>query len=334
MPAAFSEYVCPLCHADLTAEARRLTCRSCGAGFSAEGEIPDFSRGRYYDAFEPGQELPREHLEALRDEVEGTRRRIEDYYRPRLDRLARRRGCSPGELRILDCGCGNGVSVELLNAAGFSAWGCDLSKLRKWQWREMAIRPRLSVCDARRLPFRTGFFQAVVSSGLVEHIGVRETGEPDYRVEPAPDQQEQRREFVREMIRVVEPGGTVWLDFPNGRFPIDFWHGTGGRRGMRWHPPGERFLPSLREIRGYFAAEAPAARIRPISPHRRLHFRRVRRRWYGRLLFPLVSAFFRAVSLPGLGRLAGWAWNPYLVVEIRTGGSAIPPSLPLGSIQQ
>lgn len=319
MTADFSEYVCPRCHGALTAEPGRLACRSCGTGFTTQGGIPDFSEGRYYDAFEPGQELPREHCEALREEVEGTRRRIEDYYRPKLARLARERGCSPGELRILDCGCGNGVSVAQLRVAGFAAWGCDLSRLRKWQWREMAVRSRLAVCDASRLPFPTGYFQAVISSGLMEHIGVRETGVPAYRVEPAPDQREQRRAFVRELFRVVEPGGLLWLDFPNGRFPIDFWHGTEGRRGMRWHSPGERFLPSVGEIREYLAAAAPGARLRPLSPFRRLHFHRIRRRWYGRLFFPLVSGFFRALSVPGLGRMAGWAWNPYLVLEIRAG---------------
>ena len=64
--------------------------------------------------------------------------RIQGFYLPLLRRLARERGPAL-PLRVLDCGCGNGLSVDLLNEAGLDAWGNDLSKLRRWQWRESSL---------------------------------------------------------------------------------------------------------------------------------------------------------------------------------------------------
>lgn len=277
--------------------------------------IADFARGAYYDAFAEGQELSPEHLAGLENEIPGTRSRIEGYYLPLLRKLARRLGLPPQEVRVLDCGCGNGLSVDLLSAAGFAAWGNDLSALRKWQWRERQHRDRLLVADALKLPFAQGFFHAVLSSGVIEHIGVEETGGATYTVRPRPDRDEQRVRFLRELLRVVAPGGELWLDFPNGAFPIDFWHGTQAG-GARVHPLDEGFLPTLGEVRHYLSRIPGGWRARPLSPHGRLACRQVRRHWYGRLLYLPAAAFLWSTRLPGLRTLAGSALNPYLVLAI------------------
>jgi SAM-dependent methyltransferase len=73
-------------------------------------------------------------------------------------------------LRVLDSGCGNGQAVDILNAAGFEAWGHDLSALRKWQWRTRARRDRLVVADGNALPFPAGFFDVIIASGVLEHV--------------------------------------------------------------------------------------------------------------------------------------------------------------------
>ncbi|HET9226489.1 MAG TPA: methyltransferase domain-containing protein, partial [Thermoanaerobaculia bacterium] len=164
-------YVCPNCRGPLAHGPEGLACPPCAAVYPVRDGIADFAQGVYYDTFE-GQELAAGHLEGLENEVGGTKSRIEGYYLPLLHKLARKLGLPPGEVRVLDCGCGNGLSVDMLRDAGFAAWGNDLSALRKWQWRERKHREHLLVADALKLPFPGGFFHAVLSSGVIEHIGV------------------------------------------------------------------------------------------------------------------------------------------------------------------
>jgi SAM-dependent methyltransferase len=249
---------------------------------------------------------------ALELEDQGTRDRIERFYGPWLERLGR-------PLRVLDCGCGNGLSVDILNEHGWSAWGNDLSALRRWQWRQRRRRDRLVVGDGGRLPFATGVFDVVLSSGVLEHIGVEEAGGEQYTVRPQPDQAAQRQRMVAELVRVTDPKhGRIWLDFPNGRFPIDFWHGiTPG--GARWHWPWERFLLSVGEVRRLVGSVAPGWRVTPLSPAGRLRFAQVGRHWYGRALALPVGAWLTAMGAPGLRWLAGSWLNPYLVLELRPG---------------
>jgi SAM-dependent methyltransferase len=303
--------VCPDCRAPLQGDASAFACRACAKVFPIEGGIADFSGGSYSDVFSPERDVTPELEQCLGDEEAGTRARIADFYLPKLAKLA-----PPGRpLRVLDCGCGNGLSVDLMADAGIDAWGNDVSLVRRWQWRERRRPERLLIGSGARLPFPDGYFDAVVSCGVLEHVGVIESAGPPYTVRAAPGQRESRVAFVRELLRVVAPSGRLWLDFPNGRHPIDFWHGTGAG-GARFHPLAEGFLPSVAETRELLASARPGCRARAISPYRRLRFKRVRRRWYGLLLSPAITAFFMLMRVPGLRFLAASPMNPFLVIEI------------------
>ena len=251
-----------------------------------EHGIADFSGGHYYDQFRDGDAVP----PGLEHEIAGAATRAR-YYTPLMR----------GARRVLDCGCGNGLTVEHLRAAGFDAWGTDVSALRKWQWRERSVRDHLVVTDGVRLPFEDGFFDAIISSGVLEHIGVDELAIGSYQVKPRPSRDAERRVFVEELLRVLAPGGVLFLDFPNGAFPVDFWHGGKPRRHARG------FLPTMRELRSLFAP----LDVEPLSPYRRLEFRQ-----HGRVFAPLGRAFFLAMTLPGLRWLAASAMNPFLVVRV------------------
>jgi SAM-dependent methyltransferase len=286
---------CPDCRAPLWNDAGALLCDVCGTRYPVDDGIADFSKGQYYDHFTGPQSLGEEHRVGLAGEVEGSRWRIERFYAPRLE---------PGA-RVLDAGCGNGVSVDVLHELGFDAWGIDLSSLRKWQWRERVHRDRLAVASALRLPFPDRVFDAVLSSGVIEHIGVEELGGATYSVRPLPDRDASREAFVAELLRVLRPGGRLYIDCPNGAFPIDFWHGPVAGNA-RWHSPREGFLPTFAEIKRY----ARGARVRPLPARDRFAFRQVGRHWYGRLFRGPMRWW---LELP-LG-------TPYLVVEISDGGS-------------
>ncbi|MGA7617296.1 MAG: class I SAM-dependent methyltransferase [Thermoanaerobaculia bacterium] len=302
---------CTRCRGSLVRDGGDLRCGSCGANWPIEHGIADFAEGAYYDQYEPGTELAPEHVAGLRLELEGTRRRIESYYLPHL---------VAGEttpLRVLDCGCGNGLSVDLFAAAGIEGWGNDVSALRKWQWRERAHRERLVVASALDLPFDDGWFDAVISSGVIEHIGVDERMAERYEVRPRATRDEERTSFLRELLRVTRPGGQVWIDCPNGSFPIDFWHsGTAG--GARFHSLSEGFLPSWREIRRLARAAGARGTITAESPRNRLAFEQVGRHWYGRLFRIPVEGLFAMMSARPFAFLRATPLNPYLVVRIES----------------
>lgn len=299
--------VCPACHGVLSASAAALACVGCDRSFPVDDGIADFAEGRYFEDHPDPSSLSPETLRGFENETSG--RRTEDYYLPILR--------ASGSRRVLDSGCGSGEAVDTLSEAGFEAWGHDLSAFRKWQWRARAHRERLVVADGFRLPFPDGFFDAVISSGVLEHIGVQEHGEPwIYEVAPLPDRDARRAEFLAGLVRVLAPGGTLYLDFPNGAFPIDFWHGTSAG-GARWHSPFEGFLPKVKEIAALAESLDPVCRVSVRSPHRRLRFNQVGGHWYGRLFRAPVRAFYALTSLPGFTWLAGTPLNPYLVLELR-----------------
>jgi SAM-dependent methyltransferase len=312
-------YVCPACHSVLSRSGSALACEPCGRSFPIEDGIADFVSGDYYDRFAPGAEISPTNQAGLDHEVAGARSRIHDYYLPRLEEARRRLG-GDRAWRVLDCGCGNGISVDLLNAAGFEAWGNDPSALRKWQWRERRSRDKLFVSNGSSLPFPDGFFDAVLASGVLEHVGVQELRSDRYEVRPLPTRDADRRQFLAELLRVTARDGTIWLDFPNGDFPIDFWHGN--RPGAaRPHGTNEGFLPNAGEVRRHLREIDPAATARFHSPDRRLHFRQVRSHWYGRVFSMPARMFLRLMLYPPFHYLAASPLNPFLVVEITRGAS-------------
>ena len=104
--------------------------------------------------------------------------------------------------KILDLGCGNGISARLLNQADFDVVGTDISPLflkeaRNWENPSL----RYQVCDVLELPFESDTFDVICSNELVEHL-------PD--VETA----------LSEMIRVVRKGGRIVISGPNLCSPL------------------------------------------------------------------------------------------------------------------
>ena len=78
--------------------------------------------------------------------------------------------------KILDLGCGNGISARLLNQADFNVVGTDISPLFLEEAREWE-NPRLQyrICDVIELPFESGSFDVICSNELIEHLPDVET---------------------------------------------------------------------------------------------------------------------------------------------------------------
>ena len=297
-------YRCPNCLGALTAEPDSLRCDRDDIDYPVVDHIADFMRGHYYDQFDENTVLTAEHRQALERENDGAIARINDFYLPLI---------KDSSLRILDAGCGNGISVDLLTAAGHDAYGIDSSTLRRWQWRERVHRERLAVADGAKLPFADAYFHVLLCSGVLEHVGVEEIGGDEYRVKPLPNRDVARRAFLSGLLRVLAPGGTLYLDFPNGAFPIDFWHNTRGG-SARFHSTREGFLPTFAEVVQLANDLDPRIAVTAVSPNGRLRFRQVRQHWYGRAFaLPMQLLFATMDHVP---RLARSALNPFLVIRL------------------
>jgi len=225
--------------------------------------------------------------------------------------------------RLLDVGCGNGYAVKEWSGRSLAAVGVDLSlyRLSRWVSEHPASHRPFVIADATALPFRDGVFDRVVSSGMIEHVGVEESSMP-YTAVAQPQQEEKRRRVVAEIVRVAEAGATIVIDWPNGSFPIDFWHGD-GLGAFRLHGVPDALLPSFGDLRRWAARCGRCATLRPISG--RLAFRQVGNRWWGRLLAPLMRLYLGCLdglTRMGLGRITA-LFYPYLVVEIRADGDRL-----------
>jgi len=116
---------------------------------------------------------------------------------------------APPNSRILDLGCGNGVSAMLLNRAGHHVVGADVSALfledaKEWQTAASSAGGyslEYRLCDVLELPFEDESFDVVCSNELIEHL-------PD--VETA----------LAEMMRVTRKGGRIVISGPNLCSPL------------------------------------------------------------------------------------------------------------------
>ena len=264
----------------------------------------------------PPQQLEREYP-WFADEDAGVIHRVDNYYVPLFNDFFNNNGIRFGDAKVLDCGCGNGLSVERLSTAGISAFGLDLWDVRPMQWRDR-LPPEGTRCltaDATRLPFEDNTFDIVFSCGLLEHIGVHEQWEPRYAVEPAVDQAQVRNRFFEECLRVLKKPGALYVDHPNGMFPIDFWHDN-LRTGGRPHWPSEMFLPNYRQLVDHVAAAGGKRQLEAISPAGRFLYKQVGERWWGRLFSKPFEAFYSLMRLSAFRWLARSPLNPYLVVRV------------------
>lgn len=130
--------------------------------------------------------------------------------------------------RVLDAGCGTGRALApLRDAVGASGvvLGADLTPAML----EAAVRAgrdhdgRLLLADVTALPLRSGSLDAVFAAGLVAHL-------PD----PARN--------LRELARVVRPGGVLALFHPIGRAAL------AARQGRTITPGDLRAEPNLRPL--------------------------------------------------------------------------------------
>ena len=141
--------------------------------------------------------------------------------------------------RVLDVGCGPGVMAQALVDRGCDFWGLDpSSKMIEIGRRRFPDNDHIHFLygDAVGLGLPDDFFDAVLCMGVIDAL-------------------RDRHRAVREMLRVLKPGGTLIVTFTNFRSPYAWWKNFVFYPAVAvWHAlrarMGDRTLKAARRLGG------------------------------------------------------------------------------------
>jgi ubiquinone/menaquinone biosynthesis C-methylase UbiE len=152
--------------------------------------------------------LAARHTREYFDEIERHRYRTQPWTASAIDRL------EVDGRRVLEIGFGAGTDHLRLARRGARLFGVDLTPQNfvetTRRFAHAGRRPRLAVADMEALPIRDATLDVVYSFGVVHHT-------PDIDV------------ALREMARVLAPGGRAWVSVYHRR-SIFFWWSVFGFR--------------------------------------------------------------------------------------------------------
>jgi SAM-dependent methyltransferase len=211
--------------------------------------------------------------------------RLDDrvYESRRLARLERAVGRAVGGWRLLDLGCGTGGFGVVAEEAGAEVWSVDASAEAAALAAARLRRGRIVVATAESLPLGSASFDLVYCYSTLEHLD-----------DPA--------RAVREIVRVLRPGGLLYLHTPNrwgcfeGHYKI-FWIPGLPRRLSRAYLAARgrptAFLATLRPL--------TSAECRALVEHAGARVTRVVRsdaeRAVGGPVWPLVRFYYRLFGI-------------------------------------
>lgn len=161
-----------------------------------------------------------------------------NFYRKYTDALK----CGRPGGRVLDVGCGAGQVVASLTQAGVEAYGVDVSEPNIARSRKFS--ERCQMYDGKHLPFPGIHFATVGALNVLEHV-------------------EEPEGFIKELVRVVEPGGRLVISSPNFFRVIGFRDYHPKMRGLanKW-----KNLQRLREKRIQMMQRPEAVRFDHMTP--------------------------------------------------------------------
>jgi SAM-dependent methyltransferase len=146
---------------------------------------------------------PQEYDERFMEAMASAYTERTPWTRLRLDALHELADPQPGD-RIVDLGCAAGALTDFFSGFGATVTGVDASPQAIAKARSLFPQLQFVEADVRGLPFAEDSFDKAVAGDLAEHLD-----------------EETFRAMLRELRRVLVPGGTLSIYTPNPRHPIE-----------------------------------------------------------------------------------------------------------------
>lgn len=105
--------------------------------------------------------------------------------------------------RVLDVGCGSGRIIKFLRENNFDAYGCDVNPIAVKMARKLIEAKRIRIAPAEKLLYPSRSFDLILSISVVEHL-----------------RHSQVDHFLKETLRILRPGGYIFLVTPNITSPL------------------------------------------------------------------------------------------------------------------
>lgn len=108
--------------------------------------------------------------------------------------------------KLLDVGYSQGLTIGYTGQVFLNLEGIDIDvkakKTAQRRLKKLGLKTVLKIYDGKTLPYKDNSFDGVISNEVFEHV-------------------DNRQAFVRELQRVLKPGGKLIITTPNKLFPIE-----------------------------------------------------------------------------------------------------------------
>lgn len=241
--------ICPSCGNPVSDKFSKNACRYCGAFLKhIEKDVYSFLKNNYYWGEIPPHDMQEVLIQSKRkgwkfavQELVKTYPKMEEYLlnHARIDWIFHCLPLTP-KGRALDIG------------SGWGGLACDLTKFFDEVYSLEAVKERFEFQRIRKsqeklknlkliqgnflkLPFANDSFDLIAVNGVMEWAGIA-----DY-TKPAPEVQ---KEFLKEIYRVLKPGGVVYVGIEN-RFGLHYFLGAEDHSGLPFTSLMPRFLAGI-----------------------------------------------------------------------------------------
>ena len=194
---------------------------------------------------------------------------------------------------LLDWGCGDGQMTYLLGRRGFRVTSYDVGDPEGFALPAIPLTRDLQVVVSSHptdLPFADASFDAVLSCGVLEHVG-----ESDPRGDD--------RASLREIARILRPGGSLLIY----QLPQQYaWQEAVSRRlGLGYSHPRRYSATEIVALLRQAGYSVQRLRRTNLVPRNLTGMPEAMRTAYSRLSHPLIALDGQLCRVPGLRHLAG-----------------------------
>jgi ubiquinone/menaquinone biosynthesis C-methylase UbiE len=123
-------------------------------------------------------------------------------------------------LKFLEVGFGDGVVLAALAVKGAKCYGVDISKGRflraQLLFKMLDLKLNTKLCTMTEMDYKNDLFDVVIAISALEHVDQKNI-QPEVYEAPYNYEKSMVEQAVKEICRVLKPGGNAFVHIPNGK---------------------------------------------------------------------------------------------------------------------